>query len=197
MIKRIILGFLFMCTLASAATGVEIALQITGLEGDCVPQFRPYGALPCQKSAIFEALTWPPFTVNSASFRIVGTATINELLCGASQWYPGYFHFSVEFPDSITGGSWIGDYINLGQSGPFDITVPMTTETGASWEYFEEIRILDIYLSGTGCCYSMDQFGPCSEALVSETYLVLDVEFSVSTHESTWGIIKALYRSGG
>ena len=193
--KRIILGFVLVLIFASAATGVEIAWQIYGLEGEYIPSFMPYNPQPFQRSTTFDATMLPPFTVNGISLRIVGSVTINESYCNPplSDPFLSPFSFAAEIPDSMTGGIWHANSDAFIQNGAFDVTVPITTETGATWEFFEAARLLYIYLNGHGCPGCMELYYGCSEAFVNETYLILDLEFVTSGHESTWGAIKALY----
>mgnify|MGYP000405312922 CR=1 FL=1 len=105
MMRIYVLVILLTCMFTIAATGMEMEFQVVGLEGaydDIYAQPWP------EKETSFDIGLFPPFRVNNAYFRILGTATIVEAWC--SPWWsdpmPGSFDFIVEIPDTVSGGIW-------------------------------------------------------------------------------------------
>ena len=175
-------------SVVNVALGTVLEIPLPGLAG------RYFLEDVYQRDTSFE-LPLPPTTVNGAFLRLVGTATIRFTWCDPqpSDLYAQSFIFHGALPDYTTGGS---GWVDLGmvENGPFEITAPMTTRSGASWAFLET-GTGHIYISGSGCpildgCWPVTD---CSEVFVEEAYFVLDAEFPIPVDGSTWGRIKALY----
>ena len=147
-----------------------------------------------QRSCLF-SLPGHPAIIESASLRLVGTATIRMTWCDIypSDPYPEPFGFWATMPDATTGGSW-GAGAHRTESGAFDVTVPFASYAGATWGFLDG-GTGTVTLGGSGCpildgCWPVTD---CSEAYVEQAFLVLDGEFPIAVEETTWGRVKALF----
>jgi hypothetical protein len=184
-----LVGVLFWCVAGLARASI-VEIPLPELRGryylyDTYQRTAPFGVLPI------------PAVVHGASLRLVGTLTIRLTYCGIypSEPYPETFLFQATMPDPTTTGTWGSGFIS-NADGSFDRTVVFASRGGATWAFLQG-GTGEVTLFGEGCP-EVDLCWPvtfCSEAFVEDAYLVIDAEFPIPIHESTWGGIKALFEN--
>ena len=164
-----------------------------------LPQLEgPYPATE-QTRAMAIQIPGPPASVYGAAVRLRGTAIVGQyggndaVLCPTPT--PWVMEFTVTLGEDPTHG-WGAFVLTPEETGEFEGTEDFLYALGVTDFSFLLDGAATVFLAGwpTGMPLGCSPATEFPEATVSEATLILDGDFPVQTHGSTWGRLKALFR---